>query len=148
MITGRVQPSPVSLETNHTTSCLLILTSQLDTSPGTVTQVNVTATPASHNADIKQLNIFSLAVTIGRKPPFKKDDLENEDLKEKGLEKWQVILIIGGVTFSVLLFTVLVIFRINLGSKKRAKKRMNRNLGTRNQHQHHSFDKVIANRYA
>ena len=129
-------------------SCLLILTSQLDTSPGTVTQVNVTATPASHNADIKQLNIFSLAVTIGRKPPFKKDDLENEDLKEKGLEKWQVILIIGGVTFSVLLFTFLLIFRINLGSKKRAKKRMNRNLGTRNQHQHHNFDEVIANRYA
>lgn len=148
-ITGSVQPSPVSLEPNHTTSCLLILTSQPDASPGTVTEVNVTATSASHNTDIKQLTIFSLTVTTGRKPPFKKEDLENEDLeKENGLEKWQVILIIGAVTFSILLFTVLVIFGINLGSRRRANKHTNSNRGTRNHPQLHDFDEVIANRYA
>ena len=119
-ITGRVQPSPVSIESKQTTPCLLILTSQDDASPGTVTQVNVTATPASHNADIRQLSIFSLTVTTVRKFPVKKDDLENEDSgKEKGLEKWKFSLIMGAVTFSILLITFLVICKVDRDSKKR-----------------------------
>ena len=82
-ITGRVQPYSVSLETKQTTPCLLILTSHGNASPGTVTQVNVTATPASHNADITWLGILSLMVTTGGKLPVKKNDLENKDLGNK-----------------------------------------------------------------
>lgn len=90
-----------------------------------------------------------MTVTTASKPPFKKDDLENEDMeKENGLEKWQVILIIGAATFSILLFTVLVIFGINRGSRRRANKRGNSSRGTRNLPQLHDFDEVIANRYA
>ena len=82
-------------------------------------------------------------MTTDRKPPFKKDDLENEDsVKEEGLEKWQVGLIIGAVAFSIFLVTVLVMFGINHGSRKRAKYR------TRNQLHRPNFDEVIANNYA
>jgi len=148
-ITGRVQPSSVSLETKQTTPCLLILTSQGDASPGTVTQVNVTATPASHNADIKQLTVFSLTVTTDRKPPVKNDDLENEDLdKENKTEKWQLGLIIGAVTVSIFLVTVLVICGVNRDSKKRAIIRMKSNHGAINQPQRDNFDGVIFNDYA
>ena len=145
-ITGRVHPSSVSLETKQTTPCLLLLTSQDDASSGTVTQVNVTATPASHNADIRQLGIFSLIVTTDGKLPVKNDDLENKDLgKEKRLEKWQLSLIIGAVIFSILLITVLVICRVNRDSKKRAKVRVNGNHGDRNQLEPNNLDNVIVN---
>ena len=74
------------------------------------------------------MGIFSLTVTTDRKLPVKNDDLENEDSgKEKGLEKWQLGLIIGAVTFLVLLITVLVICRVKRDSKKRAMKRANSN---------------------
>lgn len=142
-----VQPSIVSLETTQKAPCLLILTSQQDASPGTVTQVNVTATPASHNADIKQLDIFSLTVTTDRKRPVKNDDLEDEDLgKEKWLEKWQLGLIIFAVTFLIFLITILVICLVSRDSKKRAMRRRNKNHG--NQHQFDNFDNVIVNDYA
>ena len=147
-ITGRVQPSSVSFETKQTTPCLLVLTSQGDASPGTVTQVNVTATPASHNADINHLSIFSLTVTTDGKLPVKNNDLENEDLgKEKKLEKWQLSSIIGAVTFTILLVTILLICGVNSDSKnkvipvristvannkKRAMKCINGNHGGRN----------------
>ena len=147
-ITGRVHPSSVSLETKQTAPCLLLLTSQDDASPGTVTQVNVTATPASHNADIRHLSIFSLIVTTDGKLPVKNNDLENEDLgKEKKLEKWQLSSIIGAVTFTILLVTILLICRVNRDSKnkvipvristvannkKRAMKCINGNHGGRN----------------
>ena len=66
------------------------------------------------------MSIFSLTVTTVRKFPVKKDDLENEDLgKEKGLEKWQLSLIVGVVTFSILLIIVLVICKVDRDSKKR-----------------------------
>ena len=149
-ITGRVQLSPVSIELKQTTPCLLILSSQDDASPGTVTQVNVTATPASHNADIRQLGIFSLTVTTVRRFPVKKDDLENEDSgKEKGLEKWQLSLIVGVVTISILLIIALVICKVDRDSKKRAIKRVNNNHGATNQVQpDSSVDNVIVNNYA
>lgn len=142
-----VQPSIVSLETTQKALCLLILTSQHDAPPGTVTQVNVTATPASYNADIKQLDIFSLTVTTDRKLRVKNDDLEDEDLgKEKRLEKWQLSLIIFAVTFFIFLITILVICLVSRASKKRGMRRMNRNHGK--QHQLDSFDNVIVNDYA
>ncbi|KAJ7382672.1 hypothetical protein OS493_033730 [Desmophyllum pertusum] len=78
-ITGSVQPSPVALETKQTISCQLILTSESDASPGAVTQINVTATSASHNADVKELIVFSLTVTTDRKPTLK----EKEKRKRK-----------------------------------------------------------------
>ena len=110
------------------------MTSQGDTSPGTVTQVNVTATPASHNAAIRQLGIFSLTITTDLKLLVKNDDLKiSEDKgKEKRLAKWQLGLIIGAVTFSILLITALVICRVNRDSKKRGKMRINGNYGGRN----------------
>lgn len=142
-----VQPSIVSLETTQKALCLLILTSQQDASPGSVTQVNVTATPASYNADIKQLDIFSLTVTTDRKLRVKNEDLENEDLgKEKRLEKWQLSLIIFAVTFFIFLITILVICLVSRASKEPAMRRMNRNHGK--QHQLDNFDNVIVNNYA
>ena len=148
-ITGRVQPSSVSLETKQTTPCLLLLTSQRDASPGTVTQVNVTATPASHNADIKQLSVFSLTVTTDRNLPVTNDDLENEELdKENKTGKWHLSLIIGAVTFSIFLVTVLVIFGVNRHSKERASRRMKSNHGGRNDLQHDNLACVIVNNYA
>ena len=121
------------------------MTFQEDASPGTVMEVNVTATPASHNADIKQLTIFSLTVTIDRKPPVKKDDLENEDLqKENWPEKWQLGLIIGALTFSTLLVALIVICLLDRDSRKR----MNRNRGAGNQVQRDNLDGVIVNKYA
>lgn len=143
-ITGRVQPSSVSLETKETTSCQLILSSQQDASPGTVTQVNVTATPASHNVDIKQLGIFSLTITTYRKLPVKNDDLEISDVaKEKKLENWQLGLIIFGVIFSVLLVLVIVICVVYRNPIKRAAKYMNPNKGTGKQLQLDTFDDAI-----
>ena len=90
-----------------------------------------------------------MTVTTVRKFPVKKDDLENEDSgKEKGLAKWQLGLIIGAVTFSIPLITVLVISRVNRDSKKRAIKRVNNNHGAKNQLQPDNLDNVIVNNYA
>jgi len=148
-ITGRVQPSSVSLETKQTTPCLLLLTSQQDASPGTVTQVNVTATPASHNADIKQLTVFSLTVTTDPKSPVTNDDLENEELdKENKTEKWHLGLIIGAVTFSIFLIAYLVICGVNRNSKELAMRRMKSNHGGRNNLQHDNLACVTVNNYA
>ena len=109
----------------------------------------MTATPASHNADNKQLGIFSLTVTTDRKLLVKNDELENKDLgKEKRLEKWQISLIIGAVTLSIFLVTVLVICGVNRDSKKRGTGRINGNHGARNQLQGDNFDNVIVNNYA
>lgn len=92
------------------------------------------------------MSILSLTVTTDRKPPFKKVDLINEDLeKGNGLEKWQLLLVIGGVTFSILLVTVLVICGVNRVSKNRAIRRMNANHGSRNQPQSRNLDVVIVN---
>ena len=78
-----------------------------------------------------------------------KDDLENEDSgKEKGLEKWQLSLIIGAVTFSILLIIVLVICKVDRDSKTRAIKRGNNNHGDTNQVQPDNFENVIVNNYA
>ena len=94
------------------------------------------------------MTIFSLKVTTDRKLVVENDDLENEDSgKGKKLEKWQLSLIIGAVTLSILLVTVLVICGVNHDSKKRAIGRINDNRGARNQLQHDRFD-VIANEYA
>jgi len=144
-ISGRVHPSSVSLETKQTAPCLLILTSQQDASPGTITQVNVTATPASHNADIKQLTVFSLTVTTDRKPPVSNDDLENEDLdNDNKTGKWQLSLIIGAVTFSIFLVTVLVICRVrNRRSKEWAIRRTKSNHGDTDDLQRDNLESMI-----
>ena len=95
------------------------------------------------------MGIFSLTVTTDRKLPVKNDDLENEDSgKEVGLEKWKLGLIIGAVTFSVLLITLLVICKVDLDSKKRATNRANSNHGATNHLQPDNIDVVIVNSYA
>ena len=92
------------------------------------------------------MSIFSFTVTSDRKPLVQNEDLENRDLKKgNGLEKWQLLLVIGGVTFSILLVTVLVICGVNRVSKNRAIRRMNANHGSRNQPQSRNLDVVIVN---
>ena len=82
------------------------------------------------------MGIFSLTVNI----PVK---------NVEWLEKWKLGLIIGAVTFSVLLITLLVICRVDLDSKKRAiMNRANRNHRATNHLQPVNFDNVIANSYA
>ena len=96
------------------------------------------------------MGIFSLTVSTDLKLPVKNDDMENSENtgKEKSLAKWQLGLIIGAVTFLILLITVLVICRVNRDSKKRGKMRINGNHGGRNQPQHDNLDDVIVNFYA
>jgi len=148
-ITGRVHPSSVSLETKQTAPCLLILTSQQDASPGTVTQVDVTATMASHNADIKQLTVFSLTVTTDRKLPVTNDNLENEGLdNDDKTKKWHLGLIIGAVVFSIFLVTVLIICGVDRRSKEGASRRMKSNHGDRDDLQRDNLACVIVNNYA
>ena len=95
------------------------------------------------------MGIFSLTVTTDGKTPVKNDDLENKDSrKEEGLEKWQLNLIIGAVTFSIFLITIVVVCKVNCDSKKRAMAYISGNHGGRNQLQLDNFDNVIENRYA
>ena len=151
LITGSVQPSRAVLETNQTISLLLILTSQPDASLGTVTQVNVTATPASRDADVKQLDVLSLTLKIDREPPSKDEESGKQDPeKDNHLKKWQVILIISMATIAILLVTLLVILGVNRGYCC-GRKRSNNAANTANINRRpvHEFDAVIAlNKYA
>ena len=96
------------------------------------------------------MGIFSLTVTTDLKLPVKNDDLENSENtgKEKSLAKWQLGLIIGAVTFLILLITVLVICRVKRDSKKRGKIRINGSYGGRNELQLVSLEDENVNDYA
>ena len=110
------------------------------------------------------MGILSLTVTTGGKLPVKNNDLENKDVgNEKKLEKWQLSVIIGTLTFSILLVTILLICGVNRASKNKvtpvrtfkgqhsrtAQEADNETYhGGRNQLQHDNFDDVIVNKYA
>lgn len=100
-IKGVVQPAAVTLKAMQATTCLLILTSQADAPPNTVTQINVTATPASHNADTKELQVLSLIVTLAQEASREKDLP-----KKTRLKVWHIPLI---AVVSCLLIIVAVV---------------------------------------
>ena len=82
-ITGRVQPSLVSLETNQTTRCLLILTSQQASRGNTskLETLTVTAVAQSDTVNIKNVTLFDIQVSVLSEtqpttPPLKQIRLE------------------------------------------------------------------------
>lgn len=107
----------------QTISFLLNLTSQPETPPGTVTQVNVTATPASHNADVKELQVFSLTVTIERRSLGTTEGLENENK----FAVWKIAVISASSGMLFLLSIALVVFKMRHGSYNPRKPSENKN---------------------
>ena len=87
--------------------CILVLTSRFDADENTIALVNVTAAPASPNADQKQLQVFSLTVAVGRRAPsVTENSLENETK----LEIWHIVLICLSSSVVLLLLLFLIIF--------------------------------------
>lgn len=85
LLNGNVEPSHVFLRTMQATSCLLILTSQSDAATKTVTQVNVTATPASRSTGVKQFQVFSIIVKVDGSPHTETEDLDSGKRRLKTL---------------------------------------------------------------
>ena len=109
-INGNIVPSRTFMDHQQTNSFLLILSSEPNTPLGIVTQVNITATPASQNADVKTLVIFSLTVTIDRNTSSKdKESGEKSREKDDGMKIWQILLI----TLAILFITFLVILGVS-----------------------------------
>ena len=96
----------------QTISCLLILTSQPEAPPGTVTQVNITVTPASHNADVKELQVFSLTVTVESRGLGTTEDLKNENK----FAVWKIVVISASSGLLLFLNIALVVFKVRHGS--------------------------------
>ena len=109
-INGNIVPSRTFMDRQQTNSFLLILSSEPNTPLGIVTQVNVTATLASHNAEVKKLVVFSLTVTTDQKT-LSKDKESGEKSREKDDEMkiWQILLI----TLAILFITFLVILGVS-----------------------------------
>ncbi|XP_068751662.1 von Willebrand factor A domain-containing protein 7-like [Montipora capricornis] len=102
-INGVVQPASVTLKAMQAISCLLNLTSQADARPKTVTQVNVTATPASRNADTKELQVVSLTITL--EESAQEDPVKNDGQKQR-LEMWHIAIIASGSGLLVIVAVV------------------------------------------
>ena len=100
-LNGNVEPSHIFLRTMQSTSCLLILESQSDAATKTVTQVNVTATPASRSTGLKQFQVFSIIVKVDGSP-HKTKDLDSGNGRLKTL---YVVLI--AIAVSILLITLI-----------------------------------------
>ena len=84
-------------------SFLLILSSEPNTPLGIVTQVNVTATPASHNAEVKKFVVFSLTVTTDQNTLSKnKESGEKSREKDDEMKNWQILLITLAILFITL----------------------------------------------
>lgn len=146
-ITGNTEPSRTFLDHQQTSSFLLILSSQSNTPLGIVTQVNVTATPSSHNAEVKELVVFSLNVKIDRNPSSKdKESGEKSPDKDDEMEKWHIFLIFGMATLAILLITFLVIFGVSRGYC-RGGRPQNPTVNNANINLGHEPDDVIANTY-
>ena len=113
LLNGNVEPSHVSLRTMQATSCLLILTSQSDAATKTVTQVNVTATPASRSTGVKQFQVFSIIVKVDGSPHTETEDL---DIGRRHLKTLYIVLI--AIAVFILLITLIsaVVYRQKRGS--------------------------------
>ena len=146
-INGNIEPSPTFMDHQQTTSFLLILSSEPNTPLCIVTQVNITATPASQNADVKKLVVFSLTVTIDRKTSSK-DKESGEKSREKGdeMKKWQILLIFGTATLAILLITFLVILGVSRRYCRRGRPE-NHTVNNANINLGHEPDDVIASTY-
>jgi len=139
-IKGDVQPSSVFLKTSQTTSCLLILTSQQNATPNTVTQINVTATPASHHGNIKALKVFSLTVIVTHGARQKSE----ESQKENTLEIWHVVLITVSIAAIIVIVLVVCKMKHSSWSPKRPSDNCQVNPGyTSSQFSLHNFDEII-----
>lgn len=101
-LNGNVEPSHVFVRTMQSTSCLLILTSQSDAATKTVTQVNVTATPASRSTGVKQFQVFSIIVKVDGSPLTETADL---DSRKRRLKTLYVVLI--AIAVFILLITLI-----------------------------------------
>lgn len=101
-LNGNVEPSHVFVRTMQSTSCLLILTSQSDAATKTVTQVNVTATPASRSTGVKQFQVFSIIVKVDGSPLTETADL---DSGKRRLKTLYVVLI--AIAVFILLITLI-----------------------------------------
>ena len=112
LISGVVEPPSVTLTTMQAISCLLNLTSQPETPPDTVTQVNVTATPASHNADVKEVQLFSLTVTGKRTGLGTGEGLKNENKLAVWKTVWKIFLISASSCVLLILVIALVVLII------------------------------------
>ena len=112
-LNGNVEPSHVFLRTMQATSCLLILTSQSDAATKTVTQVNVTATPASRSTGVKQFQVFSIIVKVDGSPHTETEDL---DIGRRHLKTLYIVLI--AIAVFILLITLIsaVVYRQKRGS--------------------------------
>ena len=97
----------------QSTSCLLILTSQSDAATKTVTQVNVTATPASRSTGVKQFQVFSIIVKVDGSPHTETEDL---DIGRRHLKTLYIVLI--AIAVFILLITLIsaVVYRQKRGS--------------------------------
>ena len=112
LISGVVEPPSVTLTTMQAISCLLNLTSQPETPPDTVTQVNVTATPASHNAVVKEVQLFSLTVTVKRTGLGTGEALKNENKLAVWKTVWKIFLISASSCVLLILVIALVVLII------------------------------------
>ena len=101
-LNGNVEPSHVFLRTMQSTSCLLILTSQSDAATKTVTQVNVTASPASRSTGVKQFQVFSIIVKVDGSAHTETADL---DSGKRRLKTLYVVLI--AIAVFILLITLI-----------------------------------------
>lgn len=111
-IKGVLRPATVTLKTTQATSCLLILTSNLEATPGIVTQVNVAATSVSRNAQDKKVLLLSLTVTVIGRGVSKTEYLQNE----RKLAVWHVVLISISTFVVILLVAVLLVVRLKRAS--------------------------------
>ena len=111
-VTGHVTPSPVSLKTNHSVACLLMLTSTSDGPPNTVTQLNVTAKSSSR----QEFQVFSLIVKVDRSLAEGK-----EETSGKRLEMWHVVLIsaLGGIVVLLVVVACFVYCKCSRRSKRK-----------------------------
>ena len=92
----------------QSSSCILVVTSRFDADETTIALVNVTAAPASPNADQKQLQVFCLTVAVGRRASsVTENSLENETK----LETWHIVLIClsSSVVLLLLLFLIILL---------------------------------------
>ncbi|XP_068697149.1 von Willebrand factor A domain-containing protein 7-like [Montipora foliosa] len=107
-INGSVRPSSLALKQSQNVSCVLILTCDLETPATSVTHVNITAKSASHNAQDKELLLFSLTITVIPRSLFRVEYMHGENK----LAIWHVALIIILVLVLILISTVLLVLKL------------------------------------
>ena len=97
----------------QSSSCIVVLAARLDAAENTIALVNVTTAPESPNADLKELQVFSLTVAVGdRAPSATENSLENGTK----LETWHIVLIF--LSSSVFLLVLILIILLLVHKRK------------------------------